>query len=96
MNEALDKLGWKLPDGCYSPKKADCEFAEIKNLMFKESVGATYSEFMFSNLVRNGMVSKADAVERYEKEGGLSKLRYTNSCATLGISPSLFNIKIKA
>jgi 7-cyano-7-deazaguanine synthase in queuosine biosynthesis len=94
LNEALDKLDWKLPEGCYSAKKADCEFAELKNLMFKEAVGATYSDYLFSNLIRYGKLSKEEAIERYDKEGRFSMLRFKNACKKLNIPQRIFNVDI--
>ena len=96
LAEALDELGWKLPDGCYSVKRADCEFAEIKNLMFKEAVGATYNDFLFSNLVRYGKLSKEEAMERYEREARFSILRFKNACEVLNITHHLFDIEPEA
>ena len=64
--------------------------------MFKDVVGATYNDFMFSNLVRYGKLSREEAMERCEKEGELSLHRFKKACKTLNIPHDLFDINPKA
>jgi hypothetical protein len=75
MEFVLDKLKWKLPKGFHSSWKADCCFAELKNIMFKKTVGITYTDAFFSNLVRAGKISRKTAIERLNTEGKISIAR---------------------
>ena len=68
INFILKELDWKLPAGCVSTWKADCTFEAVKNTVFKKELGFTYSQAMYSNLVRVDKMSRSEAIERLEKE----------------------------
>jgi hypothetical protein len=73
--QVLAELGWQLPPGCNSTWKADCEFAELKNYMFRATTGLTYMDAFLSNLVRAGILSREEALRRVEVEGRMSPER---------------------
>ncbi len=75
VESALRELQWKLPAGCNSTWRADCVFEAVKNKAFKEQLGITYSEALYSNLIRAGKMTREDAIARLEKEG-ISEQRY--------------------
>lgn len=89
-NNALKEIGWILPHGCNSSKKADCIFAELKNMMFRESIGANYIDFLFSNLIRYGIISREEALKRIEKEGKVSLDRLKETYYLLNLSDDFF------
>lgn len=82
---ALKSVGWQLPMGLYSAKKADCTFAHIKNLMFARSAGADYFDCLFSNMVRYGVVDRTQALERLKKEGCIPQDCIDNTYRILGL-----------
>jgi hypothetical protein len=88
--EALSELGWELPRNCNSSWRADCVFAEVKNYMFQKMSGITYAEAFFSNLVREGIMSRDEALKRLETEGKPSPERLTEACDILKIPKNLF------
>jgi hypothetical protein len=65
----LESVGWQLPKGLYCSKKADCEFAHLKNVLFAEAAGADYLDCLFSNMVRYGVIGRELALERLKREG---------------------------
>ncbi|MFC1791383.1 hypothetical protein ACFL0I_02830 [Gemmatimonadota bacterium] len=67
--EVLDELGWKLPSGCTTTWRADCEFEAVKNTAFRERLGFTFSHALYSNLIRAGKMTREEALARLEKEG---------------------------
>lgn len=73
--KTLNELGWQRPPGCNSSWKADCCFAEIKNVLFQKTVGITYGEAFFSNMVRAGIITREEAMHRLQTEGKLSEQR---------------------
>jgi hypothetical protein len=89
-DNALKNVGWILPHGCNSKKKSDCTFAELKNIMFRESIGAGYIDFMISNLIRYGKISREEGLKRLEKEGQVSIHRLDETCRILNLSDNLF------
>lgn len=69
VKDTLDELGWKIPDGFKSMKKADCAFAHLKNRMTSLSSGSNYSDSIYSNMVRYGIIKRDAALKRLEQEG---------------------------
>jgi hypothetical protein len=80
-----EQLGWELPEGCNSYWKADCSLAETKNLLFAEDVGATYLECYLSNMIRAGVITREEALNRLETEGKVSQERLAHAAEVLGI-----------
>jgi hypothetical protein len=68
MNEILRKAGWKIPKGCVSTWRADCEFEEVKNYMFLQSVGISHIHSLYSNLARENKISREEAINRSNEE----------------------------
>ncbi len=69
IHSVLHELGWQLPAGCNSTWRADCVFEAVKNAAFKEQLGFTYAQAMYSNLIRSGKITRGEALERLEREG---------------------------
>jgi len=89
-DKALSELEWELPANCNSSWRADCVFAEVKNVMFQKMTGITYADAFFSNLVRENILSRDEALGRVEIEGKFSPGRLTEACNIMGISSDLF------
>ena len=85
LKHILTELGWKLPDGFYSMKKADCTFAHVKNLMTSLASGANYSDFLFSNMVRFGLLERDEALSRLQREGRPPEGPINEAYRTLGL-----------
>lgn len=83
--KALTELGWELPINCNSSWRADCSFAEVKNYMFEKMNGMSYSESFFSNLIRQGVLRRTDALQRLKMEGKASPDRFTEACNIMKI-----------
>ncbi|MCU0285611.1 MAG: hypothetical protein MUF15_04350 [Acidobacteria bacterium] len=75
-HEILNELGWQLPPGCKSTWRADCAFSELKNYMLYKSIGITYTDAFFSNMVRAGILTREEALARIQVEGQLSSERF--------------------
>lgn len=86
---ALDEMGWELPPGYFSTWKADCTFAELKNWMFRQTVGMTYMEGMLSNMVRAGVMSRDEALHRLSVEGEVCRVRLDDACQVLELPEGL-------
>ncbi len=69
LNHVLEDLGWDLPKGFCSRKKADCTFAHLKNVMTSLTVGANYFDCFFSNMIRFGLMGREEAFRRLQHEG---------------------------
>lgn len=84
------ELGWTLPPGCNSYWRADCSMAEVKNLLFRRLVGASYMDAYLSNKVRFGEISRKEALARLETEGKVSQHRLLHVARVLGLPSNVF------
>jgi hypothetical protein len=64
----LEEIGWRLPAGCNSTWRADCVFEAVKNTAFKQRLGYTYAQALYSNLIRANKITRKEALERLETE----------------------------
>lgn len=60
------KLGWQMPPGCTQTWRVDCDFAAVKDYIFYKMYNATYTDFMLSNLIRAGQITREEALSRLE------------------------------
>ena len=89
ITAVLKNLGWKLPAGCTSSWRADCIFEAVKNTAFKDQLGFTYAEAMYSNLIRAGKMTREEARIRLEKET-ISEPRLRKALELCGLPANVF------
>jgi hypothetical protein len=87
---ALRDVGWELPDNCNTTWRADCAFGEIKDRMFAITSGMSYSEAFYANRVREGDLTREEALQRMATEGQPSDARLAEACATLDLPVEMF------
>jgi len=92
ITEVLNELGWKLPSGCNSTWRADCIFEAVKNTAFKNQLGFTYTQAMYSNLIRAGKISREEVLNRLEKES-ISEQRLFEALRLCGLSVDVLSPK---
>ena len=68
LQEVLHKVGWEQPGECVTTWRADCELEEIKNTLFQYLYGMTHVDVFLSNLIREGKISRNDALEKQKTE----------------------------
>lgn len=88
VDQILKKLNWQLPPDCASTWRADCSFADVKNRIFREHLGYTYTEAFYSNLIRAGKISRESALDRVNREP-ISEARLKSALQLIGL-PQLF------
>ncbi|MCE1190196.1 MAG: hypothetical protein LWX56_13780 [Ignavibacteria bacterium] len=69
VEETLRIFEWALPEDCTSTWRADCIFEAVKNTAFLKQLGFTYSQALYSNLIRAGKLSREEALRRLSQEG---------------------------
>lgn len=67
INETLSRIGWKKADDNISPWRFDCEIDSIKNYIYKQTVGATEKDDLFSKYIRYGLITRDDALRRLDE-----------------------------
>lgn len=85
VQKTLGELGWKIPAGFKSMKKADCAFAHLKNKMTLLTSGSNYSDSIYSNMVRYGLIIRDTALTRLQQEGHPPESVMSNSLQTMGL-----------
>jgi hypothetical protein len=85
----LKELRWKLPVGCTTSWRADCVFEAVKNTAFKQQLGFTYAQAMYSNLIRANKITREEALARLEKEG-ISEPRLHEALRLCGLPEDAF------
>ncbi len=93
-DKTLEELGWQRPPGCNTNWKADCCFAEIKNVLFQKTIGITYADAFFSNMVRAGVLSREEALHRVQTEGKVSVERLKEVREILELEDDLFEDEV--
>ncbi len=70
-----ENLGWQLPPGCLSFWRADCAMDDLKNLLLTATMGVNYRDSYLSNMVRDGIISRAEGLRRLRREARISPKR---------------------
>jgi hypothetical protein len=83
--DTLKEIGWVLPASCHSFYKADCTYAECKNLMFTQMAGINYMDALISNMVRSNVITKEEGLQKIKLEGSVSMERLQNACDVLDL-----------
>lgn len=86
-----EELDWKLPPDYKTDWRADCAFADLKNYMFLKTVGASYMDAFLSNMVRDGMISRDEALRRLAEEGTISWERIRRAVDVLDLPIEFFD-----
>lgn len=67
IGETLRKIGWEKASENRSPWRFDCEIDSLKNYLFKKIIGATEKDDLFSKNIRNGLMTREEAISRLEE-----------------------------
>lgn len=86
-----EELDWKLPPGYKTDWRADCAFADLKNYMFLKTVGASYLDAYLSNMVRDGTITRDEALQRLNQEGTISWERIRHAADVLNLPIEFFD-----
>ena len=61
-------LNWKVSNFSSSPWRFDCLISVIKNYLLKKSIGITEKDEILSNMIREKMITKEEALRRIDSE----------------------------
>ncbi len=90
-----NKLGWKKNPNTESTWRGDCDIALLKLYLYKKTLGFNDKDDGLSSLIRDGQITRDEALDRLEKEGDVPEeaivdildkmdLKYSNLEAALG------------
>ncbi len=85
------QLGWQSSPDAVDTWKSDCDFANLKNYMFYKMYGATYNDALYSNLIRDGQMTRGEAISRIQAGAGLSVERINKAMQTMRLSMDMID-----
>lgn len=68
MSTIRKELNWKESNFSSSPWRFDCLISVLKNYLLKKSIGFTEKDDILSNMIREKMITKEEALRRIESE----------------------------
>jgi len=68
-----NELNWKRPSYSRSSWRADCKLNELKNYLYRETLGFTKHDELLSGMIRKGMITREDALRRLENDTVISQ-----------------------
>ena len=87
------QFGWQSNPDAVETWKADCDFAPLKNYMFSRMYGATYNDALYSNLIRDGQMTRDEAISRIHAGAGLSIECIHRAMQTMGLPIDMIDLK---
>ena len=92
ISTIMDKLEWKKNPNSKSTWRGDCDIALLKSYFYKITLGFNDYDDYLSSLVRDGQISREEALERLTKKGSVPKNLIKSILAKLGVNYSEFRI----
>ncbi|MDH4135385.1 MAG: hypothetical protein OEW09_01520 [Anaerolineae bacterium] len=75
--------------------RADCKMSLLKNYLLRECFGFTEKEDYLSNLIRENMISREEALERLKNEAIVPQEAITELCDEIGLNPSKLSVAVE-
>jgi hypothetical protein len=68
-----DELKWKTPACSRSSWRSDCEIHLLKQYLYRETLGFTKNDELLSGIIREGMITREEALRRLESDNMISQ-----------------------
>ena len=68
LNVITSQLDWQKSEYSEGSWRSDCKLALFKNYLYDKTVGFNKHDDLFSGMIRNGLISREDALLRLKKE----------------------------
>jgi hypothetical protein len=68
LSTITDKLGWKKAENTISSWRFDCQIHAVVDFMLIRKLGYTEKDELYSKMIRNGVMSRNEALRRIEME----------------------------
>lgn len=84
------ELHWEKPAYLESTWRFDCQVVLLKDLIYQKSFGITEKDDLYSKMVREGVISREEALKRLEKENKIQTEQTRKLVAEAGIDYDYF------
>ncbi|MBN2202118.1 hypothetical protein JW777_09215 [bacterium] len=79
------ELGWRKPENLASPWRFDCKLAFLKHWIFMELFDFSEKDDLFSSMIREGLMTREQALERIRTENTVPLELVTGMCRETGL-----------
>jgi hypothetical protein len=69
VSRISSELGWSYPAERKTTWRFDCKVGDLKDYMFLETLGMTERDDFYSKMIREGLISRDNAINRIANEG---------------------------
>ncbi|KPK62666.1 ATPase [candidate division WOR_3 bacterium SM23_42] len=84
------ELNWDFPHYLESTWRWDCQIGHLKDYMYMKTLGMTEKDDFYAKLVREGLMTRTEALARLKKENRLHVDKIAELIHQLGLSPKYF------
>jgi len=85
-----NELKWDYPHALRSTWRFDCKIAHLKDYMYMKTLGMTEKDDFYAKMVREGLISRQEALQRLEKENQIHTEIIAELLEQQGLSPEYF------
>ena len=71
LSRIKSELNWDYPHKLNSSWRFDCRVGHLKDFMYMKTIGMTEKDDFYSTMVREGLMTRDDALQRLQKENKL-------------------------
>jgi hypothetical protein len=86
-----DELGWKKPPESESSWRSDCKIHLLRQYLYRETLGFTKNDELISNMIRENMIIREEALRRLKNENIISQKFLAEFLDELGLNFSDLN-----
>jgi hypothetical protein len=90
-----ENIGWKKSSEVESSWRFDCRLDYIRRLMYHSVIGVTELRDLFSKMIREGILTREEAIQRLKKEESIPKSVIDNVLNSFGLTLSDLNINVR-
>ena len=73
ISRLRSELNWDSPINTASTWRFDCKVAHLKDFIYSETLGVTERDDLYAKMIREGLISRSDAINRVKTENHHSK-----------------------
>ena len=85
LKTITEELNWQVPDKMSSSWRSDCQVNVVRQYLYQELLGFTKNNELLSQLIRDGYMTREEALERLNRENRTDPEYLTEILADLGM-----------
>ncbi|UCF71763.1 MAG: ATPase [candidate division WOR-3 bacterium] len=90
ISRITNELKWNYPKELHSTWRFDCRISHLKDYMYMKTLGMTEKDDFYAKMVREGLLTRNQALARLEKENQLHMDKIAKILEQMSLSPKYF------